>query len=208
MLNLSSKEFDLNSLFSFDSLKEILLELAKSQIKLENSIKNIQKDNKERDKKILLLNKIIKSNDLLNVEVSPDNDENMDNEVDLDYNNYENDVMINEQGEKKENYEEIKNNENIKEFQYDSNNVNNFNDKGNQVSIQENTENNNEENKEENIEITNNKENIDKEKINQKDIISNNQQSFQSPKKKFNAHSKKKENQQDMTSIKQILQVI
>ena len=192
MLNLSSKEFDLNSLFSFDSLKEILLELAKSQIKLENSIKNIQKDNKERDKKILFLNKIIKSNDLLNVEVSPDNDENMDNEVDLDYNNYENDVMINEQGEKKENYEEIKNNENIKEFQYDSNNVNNFNDKGNQVSIQENTENNNEENKEENTEIANNKENIDKEKINQKDIISNNQQSFQSPKKKFNAHSKKK----------------
>ena len=203
MLNLSSKEFDLNSLFSFDSLKEILLELAKSQIKLENSIKNIQKDNKERDKKILLLNKIIKSNDLLNVEVSPDNDENMDNEVDLDYNNYENDVMINEQGEKKENYEEIKNNENIKEFQYDSNNVNNFNDKGNQVSIQENTENNNEENKEENTEIANNKENIDKEKINQKDIISNNQQSFQSPKKKFNAHSKKKENQQDITSPKQ-----
>ena len=101
MLNLSSKEFDLNSLFSFDSLKEILLELAKSQIKLENSIKNIQKDNKERDKKILLLNKIIKSNDLLNVEVSPDNDENMDNEVDLDYNNYENDAMINEQSEKK-----------------------------------------------------------------------------------------------------------
>jgi len=193
MLNLSSKEFDLNSLFSFDSLKEILLELAKSQIKLENSIKNIQKDNKERDKKILLLNKIIKSNDLLNVEVSPDNDENMDNEVDLDYNNYENDVRINEQGEKKENYEEIKNNENIKEFQYDSNNVNNFNDKGNQVSIQENTENNNEENKEENTEIANNKENIDKEKINQKDIISNNQQNFQSPiRKKDNDNSKKK----------------
>ena len=189
MLNLSSKEFDLNSLFSFDSLKEILLELAKSQIKLENSIKNIQKDNKERDKKILLLNKIIKSNDLLNVEVSPDNDENMDNEVDLDYNNYENDVMINEQGEKKENYEEIKNNENIKEFQYDSNNVNNFNDKGNQVSIQENTENNNEENKEENIEITNNKENIDKEKINQKDIISNNQQSSFEKKRKSTRHN-------------------
>ena len=81
MLNLSTKEYDLNSLFSFDSLKEILLELAKSQIKLEDSIKNIQKENKERDKKILSINKIINNNDLLNVEINPNNDDNMDSEI-------------------------------------------------------------------------------------------------------------------------------
>ena len=34
MLSLSTKEYDLNTLFSFESLKEILLELAKSQTKL------------------------------------------------------------------------------------------------------------------------------------------------------------------------------
>ena len=42
MLKLEQTEYDLNTLFSFDVLKEILLKLAKSQIKLENEIANIK----------------------------------------------------------------------------------------------------------------------------------------------------------------------
>ena len=71
MINLSSKEYDLNSLFSFDSLKEILLELAKSQIKLENEIKNLHEENKKRDTTILTLQEIInnykKENEIINI---------------------------------------------------------------------------------------------------------------------------------------------
>ena len=62
MLKLSSKEFDLNTLFSFESLKEILLELAKSQIQIQTEIKNINQQNEERDKKILSLKKLFNNN--------------------------------------------------------------------------------------------------------------------------------------------------
>ena len=181
MLNLSKKEYDLNSLFSFDSLKEILLELAKSQIKLEDSIKIIQKENKERDKKILSLNKIINNNDLLNDEINPNNDDNLDSEIDLDYNIYENNDILNEQSENKEDINKgIKNHENKKEFEYDINNVNNINDNENQNLIKEKSENINKENKDENIENIYNQEIINKEKINQQDFIPNNQQNIQS----------------------------
>ena len=61
MLHLSEKEYNLNTLFCFESLKEILLELAKSQIKLENDIKNIYDENKKRDSTILEFEKIIKN---------------------------------------------------------------------------------------------------------------------------------------------------
>ena len=46
MLKLDKTEYDLNTLFSFDVLKEILLKLAKSQIRLENEI------NKRRRRKL------------------------------------------------------------------------------------------------------------------------------------------------------------
>ena len=59
MLHLSTKDYDLNTLFCFESLKEILIELAKSQIKMENELQNIQEGNKERDKTILELKSII-----------------------------------------------------------------------------------------------------------------------------------------------------
>ena len=44
MLNLDKKEYDLNTLFSFEVLKEILLKLARSQDKIENDIKNIKQN--------------------------------------------------------------------------------------------------------------------------------------------------------------------
>ena len=61
MLHLSEKEYNLNTLFCFESLKEILLELVKSQIKLENDIKNIYDENKKRDSTILEFEKIFKN---------------------------------------------------------------------------------------------------------------------------------------------------
>ena len=58
MLNLENKDYDLNTLFSFEVLKEILLKLAKAQINQENAINNIINSNKERDRLIAqLLNK-------------------------------------------------------------------------------------------------------------------------------------------------------
>ena len=58
MLHLSTKDYDLNTLFCFESLKEILIELAKSQTKMENELQNIQEGNKERDKTIIELKSI------------------------------------------------------------------------------------------------------------------------------------------------------
>ena len=44
MLNLDSKEYDLNTLFSFEVLKEILLKLARGQDKLENDVRNMKQN--------------------------------------------------------------------------------------------------------------------------------------------------------------------
>ena len=41
MLNLDDKEYDLNTLFSFEVLKEILLKLARNQVNLEEKVQNI-----------------------------------------------------------------------------------------------------------------------------------------------------------------------
>ena len=54
MLNLDDKEYDLNTLFSFEVLKEILLKLARNQINLEEKIQNIvnlyqNKESSEKD---------------------------------------------------------------------------------------------------------------------------------------------------------------
>ena len=49
MLTLEKTEYDLNTLFSFDVLKEILLKLAKSQIRLENEINDIKNTLKNRE---------------------------------------------------------------------------------------------------------------------------------------------------------------
>ena len=50
MLNLGKTEYDLNTLFSFEILKEILLKLAKSQINLEEEIKKIKNTTSKHDK--------------------------------------------------------------------------------------------------------------------------------------------------------------
>ena len=50
MLNLDDKEYDLNTLFSFEVLKEILLKLARGQVNLEEKIQNIINVYKNKDK--------------------------------------------------------------------------------------------------------------------------------------------------------------
>ena len=54
MLKLEQTVYDLNLLFSFDTLKEILLKLAKSQIRLENEINEIKETIKNREENIEL----------------------------------------------------------------------------------------------------------------------------------------------------------
>ena len=173
MLNLSTKEFDLNTLFSFDSLKEILLELSKSQIKLENSIKNIQKENKERDQKIIYLNKIIKNNDVFNLETNSKEDEKIDNGIEIDDNIDDNEDIINEQSEKpEENYENIKEAENK---------MDNINDNDNQVLNKEKPEEKQEGNNQGNVEKNEKEEpKSNKELINQENNISNTDRDIQS----------------------------
>jgi hypothetical protein len=108
MLNLSTKEYDLNTLFSFESLKEILLELAKSQIKLENDIKNIQEDNKNRDITISNVQKMInnyKKQDSFNEINIEEQDNYNNNDKDNNFTNNYNDFKD------KENHEEKKDNE-------------------------------------------------------------------------------------------------
>ena len=77
MLNLDNKQYDLNTLFSFEVLKEILLKLARGQINLEEKVQNIinvyqNKENAEKEKYVNISetddNNLDLSKDLLNDE--------------------------------------------------------------------------------------------------------------------------------------------
>ena len=108
MLNLSSKEYDLNTLFSFESLKEILIELAKSQIKLENEITNINIENGKRDKKMVNFQKILNNYKVeINFNKQKDNNEN-NVDIEDNYNEIENENNdIEEDNDNNENENEI-----------------------------------------------------------------------------------------------------
>ena len=77
MLNLDNKQYDLNTLFSFEVLKEILLKLARGQIKLEEKVQNIINvyQNKEKAEKEKYAN--ISETEDNNIDISKDllNDE-------------------------------------------------------------------------------------------------------------------------------------
>ena len=99
MLNLDKKEYDLNTLFSFEVLKEILLKLARSQDKIENDIKNIKQNISKKDKIILKLQKTIFN--------QPDGNEEEDED---DFNNNEiddNENKIHEKEYEKKEQKEI-----------------------------------------------------------------------------------------------------
>ena len=76
MLNLDNKEYDLNTLFSFEVLKEILLKLARAQVNLEEKVQNIINvyQNKE---------KVDKENYSINYETDENKDKDKDNDKKL-----------------------------------------------------------------------------------------------------------------------------
>ena len=164
MLNLSTKEYNLNTLFSFESLKEILLELAKSQIKLDNSIKNIQNENAKRDMKILSLINYIKNSDEDQFDIDIKNAESLD--LNLDSINNNEDMILSSNNNQNEN------NQDIQELEENNiNDNNNNNDNIEQNIIKEKSDIINNENDQEKIPLSENKENKNKEQINQENNL-------------------------------------
>ena len=112
MLKLDKTEYDLNMLFSFDILKEILLKLAKSQIRLENEIDNIKNSLKNKDDDLALEEEdkgdeeSYENNNInININYSGNNQEE---------NNYDNNNDINEKDNIEDNKEKTEQKENKK----------------------------------------------------------------------------------------------
>ena len=79
MLKLNNIDFELNALFSFELLKKLLLELAKSQSNLEKEMKKMKISNDKRDKIIIKLKESLGVGDFFDDELS-DSQENESNE--------------------------------------------------------------------------------------------------------------------------------
>ena len=139
MLKLEKTEYDLNTLFSFDVLKEILLKLAKSQIKLENEINDIKNklENKEdelqsEEEEDNYYNNNITNQNINNNIYNSNNQEN-NNEInnnDKDGNNINEENNMNQinQNEDKENQEIINNDNNNNIQNKENNNIENKKD--------------------------------------------------------------------------------
>ena len=116
MLHLDKTDYDLNTLFSFEILKEILLKLARSQDKIENEINTMKKSNIKRDKKISKIAKVM--NESLELSENDSNEDINNNENLEQKNNEEKDENPNkddnkEEFEKKEYNKSQENNTNI-----------------------------------------------------------------------------------------------
>ena len=152
MLNLDNKEYDLNTLFSFEVLKEILLKLARSQDKIENDINNMKQNISKKDKIILKLQKAVFNQ----------TDGNEEDDED-DFNN--NEIDDNENKIKEKEYENKEQKEINLMVHQENEKVKNIND----GDVQKKEPNNDEDNKneKERIEINSNEKTIsDKSKIN------------------------------------------
>ena len=152
MLNLDNKEYDLNTLFSFEVLKEILLKLARSQDKIENDINNMKQNISKKDKIILKLQKAVFNQ----------SDGNEEDDED-DFNN--NEIDDNENKIKEKEYENKEKKEINLMVHQENEKVKNIND----GDVQKKESNNDEDNKneKERIEINSNEKTIsDKSKIN------------------------------------------
>ena len=116
MLHLDKTDYDLNTLFSFEILKEILLKLARSQDKIENEINTMKKSNIKRDKKISKIAKVMNeslelSENDSNEEINNDENLEQNNNEEKDENTYKDDNK--EEFEKKEYNKSQENNTNI-----------------------------------------------------------------------------------------------
>ena len=123
MLKLDKTEYDLNMLFSFDILKEILLKLAKSQIRLENEINDIKNTLKNKDEDLGLEEEgrgdeeSYENNNMnININYSGTNQEenNYDNNNDINENENMEDQKEKAEQEENKKTEEIKENKDIK----------------------------------------------------------------------------------------------
>ena len=123
MLKLDKTEYDLNMLFSFDILKEILLKLAKSQIRLENEINDIKNTLKNKDEDLGLEEEgrgdeeSYENNNMnININYSGTNQEenNFDNNNDINENENMEDKKLKAEQEENKKTEEIKENKDIK----------------------------------------------------------------------------------------------
>ena len=139
MLRIDKTEYDLNLLFSFEVLKEILLKLARTQDKIEKDLKNMKNSNSKRDKEILKIEKIL--GEKLGIsdfkDKNDDNNELGGNESEEgDENEFQNNY--NENDDNKEN-----NNEKNKNIQkgYDKSNEYGSKDHNNQYNRDENDNN-------------------------------------------------------------------
>ena len=176
MLKLEKTEYDLNTLFSFDVLKEILLKLAKSQIRLENEINDIK-------------NKLENKEDELQSEEEEDNyynnnitNQNINNNI-YNSNNQENNNEINNNDKDGNNINEENN----------TNQINQNEDKKNQEIINNDNNNNNIQNKENN--------NIENKK-DENEIIENNKDKTEDKKETENKTEEKIINEEKNIIIK------
>ena len=157
MLKLEKTEYDLNTLFSFDVLKEILLKLAKSQIRLENEINDIK-------------NKLENKEDELQSEEEEDNyynnnitNQNINNNI-YNNNNQENNNEINNNDKDGNNINEENNTNQINQNEDKENQEIIKNDNNNNNNIQNKEKNNIENSKDENENIENNKDKTEDKK--------------------------------------------
>ena len=100
MLNLGKTEYDLNTLFSFEVLKEILLKLARSQTKIEKEINQLKNKDLKRIERIV-------QDSLGPIEATEENNDNEDEN--------ENDLIQDEKNENENELDDIKSKSNAKE---------------------------------------------------------------------------------------------
>jgi len=180
MLKLDKTEYDLNTLFSFEVLKEILLKLARSQTKIEKEMYQIKNKDLKRIERVV-------QDSLGPIEVTEENNEDENEEEN------ENDYFQNEKNENENELGDNKNKSNEKEINRDKNkdndagnknfnfpenkNIDNYdkssnNDKNNLIINSNNHEIINEEKKEKSNELT--KDNETNIKTDEKDTEVNN----------------------------------
>ena len=127
MLKLDKTEYDLNTLFSFDVLKEILLKLAKSQIKLENEINDIKNKIENRDEDLGFVEQKEEEESYDNNNLIANNNINNYYGQNQEYNNENDNNDANENNNIEENTEKNENQENP-EYNNININVNNKNE--------------------------------------------------------------------------------
>ena len=190
------KEYNLNTIFSFDLLKEILYKLIISQNNLEKEIDLIKKSNLKRDKDLLKYGKLIKENLALDDDYSDENPESNESEQEneVEENKDKNEEKTEESPNKVKELEE-KEKSNINKISYEKKIINqdkkNYKDEQKQFEkMNKNIEDNNKEEKT-NIDSNNNISTNDIKDINNKD---NDIDNYENKKFVENDNFKKSEN--------------